>query len=131
MFNFGFGEILVICVILIVVVGPERLPALMKSVGKGMRTVRQASRDIRATVGIDELMREDVLAPPPPRRPAPSATVSRALPAQAPLASDSPAPPSTQGEAAAPPANEPAPASGAQPPVASAATRAEDEPGAR
>lgn len=125
MFNFGFGEILVICVILIVVVGPERLPALMKNVGKGMRTVRQASRDIRATVGIDELMREDVLAPPPPRRPAPTATVSRALPTPAPLASDPPAP------QAAPPVTGPAsPDQVAQTGLASAAKRAEDEPGA-
>jgi Tat protein translocase TatB subunit len=92
MFNLGFGEILVICVVLIIVVGPERLPAVMKNVGKTLRTVRQASREIQTTVGLDELWREDVLAPPPPRpRTAPPATVSRApepaaLPAGAPAA---------------------------------------------
>lgn len=76
MFSLGFGEIVIICLILIVVVGPERLPSVMKSVGKTMRTVRQASRDLRETVGLDELMREDVLRPMPPRRP-PPATISR------------------------------------------------------
>ena len=60
MFSLGFGEILIICVILIVVVGPERLPTMMKGVGKTMRTVRQASRDMRTTIGIDEMMREDL-----------------------------------------------------------------------
>jgi len=83
MFNLGFGEILVICVILIVVVGPERLPTLMKNVGKGMRTVREATREIRTTIGIDELMHEDVLQPAPPVRQPPAATVSRAAVAQA------------------------------------------------
>jgi len=93
MFNLGFGEILVICVILIVVVGPERLPTLMKNVGKGMRTVREATREIRSTIGIDELMQEDVLRPAPPKRPPPAATVSRAPVAQAlPPDADAPKP---------------------------------------
>ena len=78
MFSLGFGEILVICVILILVVGPERLPAVMKGVGKTMRTVREASREIRTTVGLDELMRDD--PPRPMYRPPPPATVARVEP---------------------------------------------------
>lgn len=102
MFNLGFGEILVICVILIVVVGPERLPTLMKNVGKGMRTVREATREIRTTIGIDEMMREDVLQPAPPKRPPPAATVSRAPVAQAlPPEADAPKPVSATPDAAA------------------------------
>lgn len=75
MFNIGFGELAVICIVLIIAVGPERLPSMMKTLGKTLRTLRQASRDIRASTGIDELMREDfdLYAPikNPPRRPAP------------------------------------------------------------
>jgi sec-independent protein translocase protein TatB len=83
MFNLGFGEILVICVVLIIVVGPERLPSLMKTVGKAVRTVRQASREIQSTVGLDEILREDVLNPLPMRAPMPppAATISRDAPA--------------------------------------------------
>jgi Tat protein translocase TatB subunit len=114
MFNLGFGEILVICVVLIIVVGPERLPAVMKNVGKTLRTVRQASREIQTTVGLDELWREDVLAPPPPRpRVPPPATVSRApeTPALPPAVAETPAPPAPDSAAAtAPPAAAPAPA---------------------
>jgi sec-independent protein translocase protein TatB len=79
MFNMGFSEILLICAVLIIVVGPERLPTLMKTVGKTLRTVRQASQEIKATVGLDELMREDITRPLPPPKPrlAPVATVSR------------------------------------------------------
>ena len=77
MFNIGFGELAVICIVLIIAVGPERLPSMMKTLGKTLRTLRQASRDIRASTGIDELMREDFdlyapLKPAPQlRRPAP------------------------------------------------------------
>jgi len=66
--NIGFGELAIICIVLIIAVGPERLPSMMKTLGKTMRTLRQASRDIRASTGIDELMREDFDIPAP-RRP--------------------------------------------------------------
>lgn len=95
MFNLGFGEILVICVVLIIVVGPERLPSLMKTVGKAVRTVRQASREIQSTVGLDEILRDDVMHPLPMRAPipAPAATISRDAPFPAQVADAESAPP--------------------------------------
>jgi len=94
MFNIGFGEMAIICIVLIIAVGPERLPSMMKTLGKTLRTLRQASRDIRASTGIDELLREDFdIYTPPPRRPAsppsqvPSATdANLPSPATTPLA---------------------------------------------
>ncbi|MFI5308047.1 MAG: Sec-independent protein translocase protein TatB [Polyangiales bacterium] len=101
MFNIGFSEMLVICLVLIIVVGPERLPAMMKTVGKAIRSVRQASRDIQTTVGLDELWREDLMhTPPPPLAPPPAATVSRDTPAPTPVPA-SPAPQPTAAEAPA------------------------------
>lgn len=76
MFNLGFGELAVIFIVLIIAVGPDRLPTMMKGLGKTIRTVRQASRDIRATVGIDEMLREDIMQPLP-RRPVPKAAIAR------------------------------------------------------
>lgn len=61
MFNIGFGELLIIMVVLIIAVGPDRLPALMRTIGKTIRSVRQASDDLRASVGLDEIMRQDLL----------------------------------------------------------------------
>jgi len=93
MFNLGFGELAVIFIVLIIAVGPDRLPTMMKGLGKTIRTVRQASRDIRATVGIDEMLREDMLQPLP-RRPVPKAAIARppagsaSLPAPAPPGPD-------------------------------------------
>jgi sec-independent protein translocase protein TatB len=69
MWNIGFGELAIICIVLIIAVGPERLPSMMKTVGKTVRTLRQASRDLRESTGIDELLREDFDYHPPPRRP--------------------------------------------------------------
>lgn len=68
MFGIGFGEFAIIFVVLIVAVGPDKLPTLMKTVGKTIRGLRQASRDIRSAVGIDEMMREDFSPNTPPAR---------------------------------------------------------------
>jgi sec-independent protein translocase protein TatB len=71
MWNIGFGELAIICIVLIIAVGPERLPSMMKTVGKTVRTLRQASRDLRESTGIDELLREDFDYRPPLRKPDP------------------------------------------------------------
>lgn len=65
MFGLGFGEMVVIALLAIIVVGPTRLPTLFKTVGGAMRQLRQASRDIRTSVGFDELMDLDAQ----PKRP--------------------------------------------------------------
>jgi sec-independent protein translocase protein TatB len=129
MFNLGLSEIVVIAIVLIIVVGPEKLPMVMKNVGKALRTVRSASREIQSTVGLDELWREDVLQTPPPPREPPASTVSRqaALGPSAAAASSTatePAKPAAEPAPAAPAAAAPtAPASDATPsaPAASAA----------
>jgi sec-independent protein translocase protein TatB len=64
MFGIGFGEMLIIAVIFLVAVGPKQLPALMKTVGKGMREIKKASSDLRRSTGIDELLNDDELRNP-------------------------------------------------------------------
>src|SRR5512137_2133355 len=63
MFNLGIGEILVIAIILIIVVGPDRLPELMRNLGKALHGIQKANRDLQASVGLDQLRRE-LLYPP-------------------------------------------------------------------
>lgn len=58
MFGIGFGELVVILVVLLIVVGPDRMPGLMRSAGKTLRQVRKATNDLRAQTGIDELLRD-------------------------------------------------------------------------
>jgi len=58
MFGIGFGEFAVIFLVLLLAVGPKSMPKLMRTVGKGMREFRKASRELRAQVGIDEVLDE-------------------------------------------------------------------------
>jgi sec-independent protein translocase protein TatB len=69
MFGIGFSEVLVIAVILIIVVGPARLPGLMAALGKTLRSARQASEELRSSLGLRDLMRQDPFAPYPGSRP--------------------------------------------------------------
>jgi len=58
-------------VIVLLAVGPDKLPAFMRTVGKGLRQVRNASREFKEAIGLDELMREgDPFRAPPLRPPA-------------------------------------------------------------
>ncbi|MFO0694524.1 MAG: twin-arginine translocase TatA/TatE family subunit [Polyangiales bacterium] len=59
MFGIGGGELVVILVVVLFAVGPDRMPTLLKAVGKGIREMRRAARELQSTVGIDELMGDE------------------------------------------------------------------------
>jgi Tat protein translocase TatB subunit len=50
MFNIGTPELLVVLVIAMVVVGPERLPELARWIGRGVRELRKVQDDVRDIV---------------------------------------------------------------------------------
>lgn len=50
MFGLGFAEILVILVVALLVFGPDRLPELARSLGRGLGEFRRASNDLRRSV---------------------------------------------------------------------------------
>jgi Tat protein translocase TatB subunit len=50
MFNIGTPELLVVLVIAMVVVGPERLPELARWIGRGVRELRKVQDDVRDMV---------------------------------------------------------------------------------
>lgn len=71
MFGLGMGELMVILVLVLIVLGPSKLPQLASSLGKAMREFRKASLDIREEIDKDgELakpfreLREAVTLPP-------------------------------------------------------------------
>ena len=107
-------ELAFFLVIVLLAVGPDKLPTFMRTVGKGLRQVRNASREFKEAIGLDELMREGDPFRAPPLRPPPTRPV--------PLADKSPAPsPEVSPAAGAPlaaetsPASEKAPADDASP----------------
>jgi Tat protein translocase TatB subunit len=53
MFNIGPQELLLILVLALLVVGPERLPEIARTIGKGMRELRKAQDEVRKTIQIN------------------------------------------------------------------------------
>ena len=60
-FGLGFGEILILLVVGIVVVGPKNLPTMMRTAGKWVSKLRRMSTDLRSQSGIDDLIRTEGL----------------------------------------------------------------------
>ncbi len=56
MFDLGWGEILVIAVVAILVVGPKDLPRLMKGVGEWVAKARRMAAHFQS--GVDEMIRQ-------------------------------------------------------------------------
>jgi sec-independent protein translocase protein TatB len=57
-FGLGYSEILVIAVIALIVIGPKRLPELLRNVGKIMGQLRRASDDLRREILFSDEIRD-------------------------------------------------------------------------
>jgi sec-independent protein translocase protein TatB len=55
-FGMSFGEMVILGIIALVVVGPRRLPSMLRSAGQMIGKVRRMAMDIRAESGIDEIL---------------------------------------------------------------------------
>jgi sec-independent protein translocase protein TatA len=80
MLNIGPQELLVILVIALIVVGPQRLPALGRSIGRGLRELRKAQDEVKRTiqVNLDDEPPNGSSATPAPARGAPGSADRRA-----------------------------------------------------
>jgi len=54
MFGLGTWEIAIIMLVALLVLGPDRLPQLARTIGKGLREVRRATNDLRLNLEIDD-----------------------------------------------------------------------------
>ena len=71
MFGIGMTELMVVLVVALLVLGPQRLPEIARALGRGMAEFRRASNDLRATLSAS-LEEERPPAPPPPQATAPA-----------------------------------------------------------
>jgi len=104
MLNIGPQELLIILVIALIVVGPQRLPALGRSIGRGLRELRKAQDEVKRTIQVnldDEPPNGSSGTPAPARRAATGSADGRATDPK-PAASET-APPDTTPTASEPP----------------------------
>jgi sec-independent protein translocase protein TatB len=59
--GFSFSEIVLIGVVALVAVGPQRLPGMLRDFGKWMRKLRKVTTEVRQQTGIDEMLRAEGL----------------------------------------------------------------------
>jgi TatA/E family protein of Tat protein translocase len=80
MLNIGPQELFIILVIALLVVGPQRLPALGRSIGRGLRELRKAQDEVKRTIQVtlDDEPPNGSSATPAPARGAPGSADRRA-----------------------------------------------------
>jgi sec-independent protein translocase protein TatB len=76
MFGLSFGEIVIIAVIALLLLGPDRLPDAAKTLGKGLREIRKATDDLKDQVEQEiyadaKKPARPALVPPVPAQPVP------------------------------------------------------------
>ncbi len=76
MFGLSFGEILIIAVLALLLLGPDRLPEAAKTLGKGLREIRKATEDLKDQVeeeiyGDERRKARPALIAPIPMQPVP------------------------------------------------------------
>lgn len=59
MFDFSFAEILVVVVVAVIFIGPKELPVVLRALARGMRWVKQTTRELKAA--FDDLAQESGL----------------------------------------------------------------------
>ena len=58
MFGIGLPELIIIMVIPLIVIGPNKLPDLARALGKGMAEFRKATQEIKESLEVDEDIQE-------------------------------------------------------------------------
>lgn len=93
MFGLSFSELVIIAILALILLGPDRLPDAAKTLAKGLKELRRATEDLKEQIGTELNVVEDVKRtvasaltgaldaaaltpppPPPPRGPPPAAT---------------------------------------------------------
>ena len=66
MFGMGTWEIALILVIALLILGPDKLPGVARSIGKALREMRRATNDLRVHMELDDIPDEARVQTAPP-----------------------------------------------------------------
>src|SRR4030042_461943 len=58
MFGIGFPELMIIIVLALIVLGPNKLPDLARALGKGMAEFKKATQEIKENLALDKELKE-------------------------------------------------------------------------
>lgn len=61
MFGVGGPELLIICVVALIVIGPKKLPEMLRSLGKGVAEFKRVGNDVKTTLD-DEVSKAETEA---------------------------------------------------------------------
>ena len=64
MFGIGGGEMVIIFLVLLFAVGPDKMPTFARAITKGIRQFRATTADLRKQVGIDAILGEEDIRDP-------------------------------------------------------------------
>ena len=90
--NIGPGELILILIIALVVLGPGKLPDVAQSLGKSVREFRKAATDITDAGKLDVPPPSEQATPPAPPLDPQADAVAAAASASAPVSAPTPAP---------------------------------------
>jgi len=61
-FGISFTELLVVVVVGLIVLGPQKLPGLFRTIGQWVNQLRRLTTEVRVQSGIDEILRSEGLS---------------------------------------------------------------------
>ena len=61
MFGVSFGELVLIATVALLVVGPQKLPGMLRTVGAWLAKARRVMTEVRSQSGIDDILRAEGL----------------------------------------------------------------------
>ncbi|HKI81184.1 MAG TPA: Sec-independent protein translocase protein TatB [Pseudodesulfovibrio sp.] len=61
MFGIGGPELLIICVVALIVIGPQKLPEMLRSLGKGVAEFKRVGNEVKTTLD-DEVTKAEAAA---------------------------------------------------------------------
>lgn len=61
MFGISFGELMLIATVALLVVGPQKLPQMLRTLGTWIARLRRVMTDVRSQSGIDDILRSEGL----------------------------------------------------------------------